>query len=78
MTPPIWLDEQSRPWPVRPCPRCGEAPVFEFALEQLRVVGWCFYKVVSYVKRVRLGAGVHPDPEAEGVCLMIQVLGKAT
>lgn len=48
MTPPIWLDELVRPRRVRPGPRCGrEALVFEFSVEQLRVVGWRPYAVAK-------------------------------
>jgi hypothetical protein len=61
MVPPIWLDEQQQPRPVRACSRCGRAaPIYRFRLEHLKLVGWQLFAPAEYVELVRPWPGVHP------------------
>jgi hypothetical protein len=52
MVPPRWPDEQGRPIPTYPCPRCGleVASRFRgFRVENLRHVGWQLFRAETYV-----------------------------
>ena len=51
MTPPLWVDEQGRARPTRPCPRCQrEIPVNLWPTRTLRTQGWRPYGVATFVE----------------------------
>lgn len=52
--------------------------MFEFSVEQLRLVGWRPDAMASYVNWCGHGQEVIPIPETERECRMIPVLGEAT
>jgi hypothetical protein len=80
MVPPIWPDEQGRPLPTYPCPRCGREVAVRFRgfrVEHLRHVGWQAYRVETYVNWCGHGQEVIPIPRADGLVAFVPVLGEA-
>ncbi len=80
MVPPRWPDEQGRPLPTYPCPRCGrETPVrFKgFRVEHLKHVGWQLYRPETYVSWCGHGQEVIPVPLADRRVTFVPVLGEA-
>src|ERR1700687_5930728 len=50
--PPRWPDEQGRPLPTYPCPRCGRDVAVRFRgfrVEHLRHVGWQLFRSATYI-----------------------------
>ena len=75
-----WPDEQGRPLPTYPCPRCGrETPVrFKgFRVEHLKHVGWQLYRPETYVSWCGHGQEVIPVPLADRRVTFVPVLGEA-
>jgi hypothetical protein len=69
LNPPIWTDEQGRPSPTYPCPRCGKdvaARFKNFRVENLRHVGCALFRPTSYVNSCGHGQEVVPLPLADG------------
>jgi hypothetical protein len=76
--PPIWLDEQGQPRPIRPCVRCGRgAPVFHMPREALRNLGWRVYAPAEFVNWCGHAQEFIPVPDTDGRCRMIPILGEA-
>jgi len=70
MVPPRWPDEQGRPIPTYPWPRCGleVASRFRgFRVENLRHVGWQAYRVETYVNWCGHAQEVIPLPREDGL-----------
>lgn len=78
MNPPIWLDEQGRPRPKRPCPTCGrEIPILSVPTELLRFYGWQPWQLWSTVE----WCGHHVEgilvPTEGGRWRLVPILGEA-
>jgi hypothetical protein len=81
MVPPRWPDEQGRPLPTYPCPRCGREVAVRlrgFRAENLKQVGWQAYRVESYVNWCGHAQEVIPVLRSDGLVALVPVLGEAT
>jgi len=80
MVPPRWPDEQGRPIPPYPCPRCGleVASRFRgFRVESLRHVGWQFFMPATYVNWCGHGQEIIiPFPLPDNRVTFVPVLGE--
>ena len=78
MVPPIWIDENGRPRPLTPCPRCGrDAPVYRFRLEHLKLIGWRLFVPAAYVNWCGHGQEFIPWPEPDGWVRLVPIIGEA-
>ena len=80
MVPPRWPDEQGRPLPTYPCPRCGREVASRFRgfrVEILNHVGWALFHPTSYVNWSGHAQEVIPLPLADGRVTFVPVLGEA-
>jgi len=80
MVPPRWPDEQGRPIPTYPCPRCGQEVASRFKnfhVEHLRHVGWRIFHATTYVNWCGHGQEVIPLPLPDGRVTFVPVIGEA-
>jgi hypothetical protein len=80
MVPPRWPDEEGRPLPTYPCPRCGREVAHRFRgfrVEHLRHVGWQLFTPTTYVNWCGHGQEVIPFPLPDGRVTFVPVLGEA-
>ncbi len=81
MVPPRWADEQGRPLPTYPCPRCGREVTVRFTsfrVEHLRHVGWRLFNAETYVNWCGHGQEMIPVPLPDGRVTFVPVLGEAS
>jgi len=80
MVPPRWPDEQGRPIPTYPCPRCGREVASRFRgfrVEHLRHVGWQLFMPATYMNWCGHGQEIAPLPLPDGRVTFVPVLGEA-
>ena len=78
MAPPIWVDEDGRRRPIRPCGNCGrEAPVYRFRISDLRRMGWRLFAPASFVNWCGHAQDFVPIPERSGPVKLVPVRGNA-
>jgi hypothetical protein len=78
--PPRWPDEQGRPLPTYPCPRCGREVAVRFRgfhVATLRHVGWQLFRAETYVNWCGHGQEIIPMPLPDGRVTFVPVLGEA-
>jgi hypothetical protein len=76
LTPPIWLDDQGRRVPTRPCYVEGctrEWPVRRYRFEHLPLTGWPTQPMVV-VNWCGHGQEFVPWPEADGLWALVPVI----
>ena len=82
MVPPRWPDEQGRPIPTYPCPRCGLEVTSRFRgfrVENLRHVGWWkLFRAKTYVNWCGHAQEIIPLPLPDGRVTFVPVLGEAS
>ena len=80
MVPPWWSDEDGKPIPTYPCPRCGREVASRFRgfqVEHLSHVGWGLFRASSYVNCCGHEQEIIPVPMRDGRVGFIPVLGEA-
>jgi hypothetical protein len=80
MVPPRWPDEQGRPIPTDPCPRCGlevASRFKDFRVENLKHVGRQLFRIETYVNGCGHEQEVSPLLLAYGRMAFVPVLGEA-
>jgi hypothetical protein len=80
MVSPRWPDEQGRPIPTYPCPRCGlevASRFKDFRVENLKHVGRQLFRIETYVNGCGPVQAVSPPLLAYGRMAFVPVLGAA-
>ena len=78
MSPPIWVDEQGRPRPTRPCLRCQrEIPVNRWPVKTLPTTKRWPYQVIIFVDWCGHQQEVVFVPDGDGWYSEIPVLGES-
>jgi hypothetical protein len=78
MSPPLWVDEQGRPRPTRPCPRCQrEIPVNRWPVKTLATTKRWPYQVMTFVEWCGHQQEVVLVPDGAECYAEIPVLGEA-
>jgi hypothetical protein len=78
VSPPLWVDEQGRPRPTRPCPQCQRGiPVNRSPVKTLPTAKRWPYQVMTFVEWCGHQQEVVLVPEGDGWYAEIPVLGVA-
>ncbi len=78
MTPPIWFDEHGQRRPTRLCFKCNrEVPVLRLRYDDLLKNGWKPLKLFFVMNWCGHGTDYVPWLQADGLWLLVPMLGEA-